>query len=176
MKQCKILLQTATFMLFATLASCSSFSQNPVISTQYSDAEINNFVQNFNYSPNRDVVVDGVLLQNFKQHFTDTRDVEWETNDEIYKVEFEIQTRDYYAYYDKDGNLLLYKQDIHKGELPEAVLKAAKEKFPKYRFDDMDKIVKGSQTFYKVEMELGERDVTMHIASDGTILDDVLIY
>jgi hypothetical protein len=147
-----------------------------VISTQHSDAEIARLVQNYNNTPNHDVVVSGVLLQNFKQNFSDFRDVEWESNNELYKVKFEIQDRDFYAYYDKEGNLLSYKQDIHEGELPSIVKNAAKAAYPKYRFDDMDKIVKGSQTFYKIEMGLGERDVTIYVVSDGKILNEALIF
>lgn len=176
MKQCRFFLGTAYFMLLVTLVSCTSFTHNPTISTKYSDTEIADLVQNYNNTLNRDTVVEGVLLQNFKQNFNDARDIEWQTNDEIYKVEFEIQDRDFRAYYDKDGNLLLYKQDIHEGALPSTVKKAAKATYPKYRFGDTDKIVKGTQTFYKIEMEFGERDVTIYVVSDGTILNEILIY
>jgi hypothetical protein len=176
MKQFRNLLKTASFVLLITLVSCTSVAQNPAISTKYSDNEIANLVQDFKNSHNRDVRVDGVLLQNFRQHFPNARDVEWETNNEIFEVEFEIQSRDFKAYYDKDGNLLLYVQDIHTRDLPSVVRNTATVEFPRYRIDDVDRIVKGTQTFYKIEMELRDHDVTVYVASNGALLDRRPIY
>ena len=176
MKHCKKISKTACFTLWATLMCCTSFAQNPAISTKYSDQEIATLMQNYKNTRNRDVRVDGVLLQNFRQHFPNAYDVEWETNDEIYEVEFEIQKRDFHAYYDKDGNLLLYRQDIRERDLPAVVKQTATAKYPRHRFDDIEKIVKGTQTFYKIEMELRDHEVTIYVASDGTILERVLYY
>ncbi|MCL2027943.1 MAG: PepSY-like domain-containing protein [Bacteroidales bacterium] len=176
MKQIKNVLKTASFTLLATLISCTSSAQNPTISTKHSDSEIANLIQNYKNSRNRDVRVDGVLSQNFRQHFPNARDVEWETNDEIFEVEFEIQNRDFQAYYDKDGNLLLFIQDIGTRELPSNVRNVASERYPRYRIDDVDRIVKGTQTFFKIEMELRDHDVTIYIANDGTVLDRRPIY
>jgi hypothetical protein len=172
----RISLRVAFLTLWAAAISCTYFAQNPAISTKYSDKEIAELVRNYNNSRNRDVSVDGVLMQNFRQNFPNARDIDWETNDEIYEVEFEIRDRDFRAFYDKEGNLLLYKQDIRTSELPSAVKKSATEKHPKYRIDDVDKIVKGTQTFYKMEMELRDHDVTIYVANDGKILERRPVY
>jgi hypothetical protein len=176
MKQFRFFLRTACVALLVALISSTSFAQDYVISTKYSDKEIATLIQNYKNTHNRDVRVDGVLLQKFRQDFPNARDVDWETNDEIYEVEFEIKDRDFEAYYDKDGNLLLYKQDIHERELPAVVKKSAEAKYPKYRFDDIDKIVKGTQTFYKIEMELRGHDITIYIASDGKTLEIIPVH
>ena len=157
--------------VMATVTSCTSVAQNPAISKKYSDKEIKDLVQNYERSNHRDIVVEKGLLQKFQQDFTKATSVEWETNDEIYEVEFKVNSRDFEAYYDKDGNLLMYKQDIREGELPAVVKKSATEKYPKYRFDDIEKIVKGTQTFYKIEMELKDTEVKMFITETGKFIN-----
>ena len=166
----------AILILSALMVACMSSAQNPTVSSKYSDSEIEAFIQNYKNTRNRDVFPTGVLLQRFQQDFPNARDAEWEMNDEVYEVEFKVSNRDFEAYYDKDGNLLLYKQDIRSSELPAIVKTAAKAQFPTYRFEDVEKIVKGTQTFYKIEMELRNHDVTIYVASDGKIMNELPVY
>jgi hypothetical protein len=168
---CQTIRKTMCIAIIATLTSCNSFAQNPAISTKYTNKEIANLVQNYEKSNHRDIWAEGILLQKFQKDFLNAYSVEWETNDEICEVEFEIKDRDFKAYYDKDGNLLMYKQEIREGELPAAVKKSAKTKYPQHRFEDLEKIVKGTQTFYKVEMEYKEMEITMFLASNGEKFD-----
>lgn len=169
MKQFSIILGMVTL---AVLTSCSLSAQNPAISNKYADKEIANFIQNFEMSNHRDVTVDSNLLQRFTEDFPVTHSAEWESNGEIYEVEFEIRSRDFQAYYDKEGNLLMYKQEIPKRELPINVKNTAKAKYPQFRFeDDLEKIVKGTQTFYKIEMERGDMDVTVFILNTGELIN-----
>jgi hypothetical protein len=104
--------------------------------------------------------------------------VEWETDGDIYEVEFEVKFRDYEAYYDVKENLLMYVQEIYHSELPAIVKNAAESKYPKYRFEDIDKIRQGSEVFYKIEMERKSSDleVKLLIKDDGAILEEKLDY
>lgn len=152
------------------------YAQNPAISTKYSNSEIAAFVQNYKNTRERDVFADGILLERFQRDFPKASDVEWETNGEIYEVDFDVKFRDFAAYYDKEGNLLMYKQEIREKELPAIVKTAAESKYPKYKFEDIEKVVKGTETFYKVEMELRDTEVTMFIASEGRIINEKFDY
>jgi hypothetical protein len=167
----KNFLRIVCFSLLTIFVSCTAFSQSPAISKKYSDEEIIKLIQNYEKSNHRDVMgVDNVLLQRFRRDFANAFSVEWETNDELYEVEFEIKDRDFKAFYDKDGNLLMYKQEIRERELPKTVKKAAKANYAQYRFEDLEKIAKGTQIFYKVEMEYREAEVTMFITDAGEFL------
>ena len=61
-------------------------------------------------------------------------------------------------------------------ELPANVNKAIKALYPKYRLDDVDKIVSANQTYYKVELEYGEHETTVYVDSKGKQLDNVPLY
>jgi hypothetical protein len=151
-------------------------AQSPRISTKYSDSEITALIQNFRHSRSHDTFPTGVLQQRFLQDFPNARDVEWETNNEIFEVEFEIGNRDFMAYYDSEGNLLLYKEEIRAGELPAAVRAVAQAQFPNFRFDDLYRIIKGTQTFFKIEMERNDNEVKLYVTSDGTVLGRRPVY
>jgi hypothetical protein len=155
------------FILTAMFINAVLFAQSPAISTKYSDEEIAIFIKNYKNSRERDVIPTGVLLKKFQQDFPNAYDVEWETNDEIYEADFDVKFRDFTAYYDKDGNLLMYKQEIRKTELPAVVKTAAEAKYPKYRFEDIKKVVKGTEIFYEIEMEYRDSEVEMLITSEG---------
>jgi hypothetical protein len=145
---------------------------NPVPSTVYTNEEIAALIQNYRNTPERDIRVDGLLLEKFQQDFTGAYDIEWETGSELYEVEFEINHRDFEAFYDKDGNLLSWKQEIREAELPAAVKDVAAAKYPTCRFDDVEKIITGTETSYKVEMEAGKTEVTLLITDAGVIVSE----
>jgi hypothetical protein len=104
--------------------------------------------------------------------------VEWETANDVYEVEFEIRSRDVKALYDKDGNLLSLVEEIRESEMPAVVKNAAENKYPKYHFEDIDRIRRGTETFYKIEMEKSSSDgeVKLIIKSDGTIIEERFDY
>jgi hypothetical protein len=164
--------------LICTAFVTSLFAQNPAISTKYSNKEIATFLLNYKHTHHRNVLPEGVLLQKFQQDFPNAHDVEWESNGGIYEVEFEIKFRDFEAFYDKDGNLVMYKQELRERNLPAVVKTAAEAKYPKYRFEDIEKIVKGTETIYKIEMEMDFRDneVTMFITNEGKFISEKIDY
>jgi hypothetical protein len=158
------------------LSSCVATAQGPAISTNYSDSEITELIQNFRNSRSHDTFPTGVLQQRFLQDFPNARDVEWETNNEIFEVEFQIGNRDFMAYYDSEGNLILYRQEIRVSDLPAVVRTAAEGRFPNFRFEDIYRIAKGTQTFFRIGMERGDNDVRVYITSNGEIMNRVPVY
>lgn len=165
----KILIVAASLLFGYTLAA-----QTPAVSGKYTDAEIAETVRNFRAAHARDVVPPANLQQKFKTDFPKARDVEWETANDVYEVEFEIRSRDVKALYDKDGNLLSLVEEIRESELPAVVKNAAESKYPKYHFEDIDRIRRGTETFYKIEMEKSSSDseVKLIIKSNGTIIEE----
>ena len=162
-------LKTACFALFTALISCTLSAQGPTpaISTKYSDKEIADLIQDYEMSRSRDVRPTAALQQKFQQDFPGARSVEWETNDVVFEVEFKIGDREFEAYYDAEGNLLKYEQEIHASELPEVVRAAIRQQFPRHRPDDVERIVEGTQTYYKVELKHRDREFTVYFTSTG---------
>ncbi|MDR1130414.1 MAG: PepSY-like domain-containing protein [Prevotellaceae bacterium] len=157
----------------------TAFAQaNPAISNEYSNEEIVRMIKKYKSVHSRDAVPSATLHQKFQADFPKARDVEWESNGEVYEVEFELKSGDCKAYYDAKGNLLMHVQEIYRSELPAVVKNAAENKYPKYKFEDIEKIRRGSEVFYKIEMERKSSDmeVKLLIGDDGAILKESFDY
>jgi hypothetical protein len=169
----KILIAAASLLIVQTLAA-----QTPAISTKYTDAEIAQIVNNYRAAHSRDVFPPDTLQQKFQADFPKARDVEWETANDIYEVEFEIRFRDFRALYDKSGNLLMVVEEIRPSELPAVVRNTAEGRYPKFHFEDMEKIRRGTETVYKIEMEksFSDMEVKLLVDSGGKILEERFDY
>ncbi len=173
-KKCTVMKKI--LILSAALISTALFAQNPEIPKKYSDNVIEMLIQNYKKTPHRDVYVDGILAQKFQQDFPNAHSVEWETNEEIYEVEFWIKLREFKALYSKEGNLLMYKQEIRERELPAVVKTAAEAKYPKYKFEDIEKKVIGTKTLYEIEMEFRDSEVKVIINNEGKFISEKFDY
>lgn len=158
------------------LISCQSVVAQPTPSTsnKYSNMEIEKMVSAYKATSNRDVTPPANLQQQFTKDFPNAKDIDWETGANIYEVDFEIGNTDYESYYDDNANLLMYTVDLRESELPAIVKNASMSKYPNYKFDDIKKIVKGSETFYIVEMEKkNAADITATYKPDGTFIKEI---
>jgi hypothetical protein len=171
MKQIKFL-GMAAGLLFAQAA----MAQKPTISTQYSNEEVIQMLKAYMSVPSRDVLPPANLQQKFLADFPKAHDVEWESALDIYEAEFDVTLRDYKAFYDAKGNLLMFVEELNRRELPAVIKNVAESKYPKYSFEDINKIQRGTEVFYKIEMERGEMEVTLLVKSDGTIVEETFDY
>jgi len=163
-------------LVLAGLISCQSVVAQPApsISNKYSNTEIEKMVFAYKTAAQRDINPPANMQQQLVKDFPNSRDIDWETGANIYEVEFEIGRTDYKAYYDNNANLLMYTVDLIESELPAIVKNAAMSKYPNYKFDDIKKIVKGTETFYKVEMEKKHAaDIKATFKPDGTFIKEI---
>lgn len=165
----KLLLLSA--ILFANVSI--NAQTTPTVSTKYSTEQIETMYINHEIENAIDVYTPPAkLLEKFNLDFPKARGAEWEQSSGLYEVEFEIGwigDTEHKAYYDMEGNLIMYKAEISENDLPGVVKNAAQAKYPNFRFDDLRKIVKGEQISYKVEMKKGNHDVELLVLNDGTI-------
>jgi hypothetical protein len=169
MKAIKIFLLGLIAILYAPYVQAQT---TPNITGKYSDAEIDRLIYAYATAVSRDVTPPQSLQRAFIKQFPPAFDIEWETAENVYEVEFEIRHNDYKAYYDNDGNLLMYYYEIRESKLPDVVRNAAKGLYPKYRFDEIKKVHKGSAIFYKIEMERRDAESKMVVKSDGSFVDN----
>ncbi|MDR2293430.1 MAG: PepSY-like domain-containing protein [Prevotellaceae bacterium] len=167
----------------SVITSCNFFAQtatqaNSPISTKYSNEEIAEMIEKYKHSHSHDIMPSAELQQKFKTDFPKSYDIEWETDGKIYEVEFDVKFKDYKVYYDLEGNLLMIVQEIFRSELPAVVKNAAETKYPKYNFEDIDKISRGTEIFYKIEMErsFSDAEVKLLVKSDGSIIEEKFDY
>jgi hypothetical protein len=174
MKVLKFFIALVSCILFVEVATAQS--STPAISNVYSNEDIAKMIRKYRASHSYDVIPSAKLATKFKADFPKASDVEWEVADSIYEVEFDIRFRDWKAYYDAEGNLLMTVEEIYRSELPAVVKNAAEAKYPKYHFEDIDKIRRGTEVFYKIEMELRNTEIELLVRSDGTILKEKIDY
>lgn len=172
----KILRSGLFLMLLISLFSQCALAQDPAISDKYNNEEIDKMIQAFKTDYSHDVMPTAMLMQNFRRDFPGSYDVEWEKAANLYEVEFEIRGADYEAYYDEQGSLIMFKHDIYQSDLPGPIKKQIKSQYPNYRFDDIERIIKGTDVLYKVEMERGDMDIKIIIKNDGTIVNKMQDY
>jgi hypothetical protein len=67
-------------------------------------------------------------------------------------------------------------EEIYRSELPAVVKNAAEAKYPKYHFEDMNKIRRGAEVFYRIEMELRDTEVELLVLPDDTVIDEKTDY
>jgi len=167
---CNILI-LCSIILFSCQTAIAQPLPNPKVSTKYTNTEVDKLIEGYRMQKSRDIRPTQVLSNRLKADFPSARDIEWEEAAGIYKVEFEIGSKDYDAYYDAEANLLMYIVEIRERELPAIVKNAFITKYPDYKVDrDAKKIYKGTDTYYVVELEKGRTEVKITISKDGTIM------
>lgn len=116
--------------------------------------------------------VPSVILNSFQKSFPNAKDVEWEKNGDVYKVEFETGTfrNDHSAWYDAGGELIRHKQEISKKDLPKVVLAAIKKDYSGYSVKDVEKITERSQVSYKMEIKSFTEDWDLIYDASGKLL------
>lgn len=171
-----------TLKRFITLSFCLSalclFTINAQnISTTYSAEQIDELYKKHKMYKPRDTNPSPELNDTFLKDFPNARDIDWEKSDVLYEVEFEIgrlPSRDYEAYYDMQGKLIMYKQEISTKDIPAVVKNGALTKYPKSDIEEATKIVKGKELFYKIELEKGDLDVKITLNVEGIIINEII--
>ena len=139
--------------------------------TTYTDEQIDVLISQYFSGISRDVAAPANLAAVFRLQFPNARDIEWEMSNDIYCVEFEIGNVDHKVLYDAQGNALLYVYDVRVSDLPKVVSDAALQRYPTYRIDDAERVLKGSAKAYLLELEKnGARDINVVFSETGTFL------
>ena len=169
MKIMKFIL-VASFVALVQWASAQSGS--PVISDVYSDEVIREMIREYRQGHSREVAPPEVPAGKFRVDFPGAVDAEWEVAGGVYEVEFEVRLRDWKAFYDAGGRLLMTVEEVRRSELPAAARKAALARYPRFRFEDIDRIRRGTEVFYRVELERREMEVELLVRADGTVMEE----
>lgn|SRR5690554_188799 len=115
--------------------------------------------------------VPSVILNTFKKEFPKASDIEWEREDELYNVDFEIgYFTDYEAWFDASGKLIKYSEEISEKDLPQAVKDAVKKQFDGYRIDDVEKFIENNIETYRVEIEKGNDERYVTFSKNGKLI------
>ncbi len=112
------------------------------------------------------------ILNNFEQEFASARDVEWEKEGALYKVDFEHKRRiDMEVWYSGDGNVVRQEEEWRKSNLPEMVIQVIKSEYPDHKIEDVKKITENGQVQFKLDLDARQQpDLNIWVGEDGRIL------
>ena len=177
----RILLSLAILSNAVVMSSCdnedyfNNFTGTP--GDNYTNEQIINLVVAFERSKTKHATPHAALLAIFRSQYANARDIEWETDNVIYNVEFDIGNVDYEAWYDANGVRLMHMEDIRVKALPQAVSSAITRDYPDFRIDDEpNKIYINSETIYEISIEKGNVELDVYYLFDGTFLKEIIDY
>lgn len=101
--------------------------------------------------------VPSVVLNALRSKYSNAIKVEWELQNDLYKAEFEIGSRDHDVWIDRNGTIVKHKEEFPHRELPQAIMQKLQSEFAGYKIDDAEKIEEGGNIYYEVELD-GRRD------------------
>lgn len=113
--------------------------------------------------------VPSVVVNAFQSKFPNADDVDWEKEGKLFKVDFEIGSRDHDLWIDNSGNIKKHKEELNKSDLPAAVAEKIKNEFKEYSIDDVDKIEADGKVSYLVELDGKDGDRDVSFSEDGTV-------
>ena len=108
----------------------------------------------------------------FKSTYAKATDVDWELKGSNYEVDFEIARIDHKATYTSAGKLISLEKDISNNQLPAAVLKSIKAKYPNGKIDGANWISTAGKISYKVDID-GTPDVNAWYDATGRFIKEV---
>lgn len=143
----------------------------------YTNEQIINLVVAFERAKTKRATPPAVVAAAFQSQYTNVRDVEWETDNVIYNVEFEIGNVDYEAWYDANGVRLMHMEDIRTNALPSAVSSAIARDYQGFRIDDEpNKILINADVIYEISVEKGKTELDLYYLANGTFLKEIIDY
>lgn len=106
------------------------------------------------------------VIKSFNRYFPNIPKVEWEKKGNQYEAEFDIKRSDHKALFENNGKLIVYKRDIHHGQLPTAVKQAIKQEYPDRKIGDVERIARSGHVYYQVELK-GPSDLRLVYTPEG---------
>jgi hypothetical protein len=114
--------------------------------------------------------VPAVVLNAFQQKFPKAKDVEWEKKSQYYEVSFELGWKftDHEVWISPEGRIIQHQEDISTNDLPKAIKDVIRTKYKGFRIEDVDRIYRGKEVIYQVELEKGREELKKQFQPNGT--------
>ena len=105
--------------------------------------------------------VPGTILTQFQKSYAEAANIEWEM-------------KDHEITYDKNGKIVKMEKDMSTSELPIAIAKWVKTKYPDYKIDEVEMKERNGARNYKVDIEKGLfKERKLIFDGNGKLLSDL---
>ncbi|WP_165806023.1 PepSY-like domain-containing protein [Marixanthomonas spongiae] len=116
--------------------------------------------------------VPSIVVNALKLGFPNTNDREWEKTAEYYIVEFENDADvDYKVKLDGRGNILMYKYELSKDQLPKTVQDSISIRYPNAEIDELEVLYLKRKKYYQIEMEKSFKDLKKVVDLKGQVTE-----
>ena len=117
--------------------------------------------------------IPSAVVSSFQQKFSNTTQVEWEVESNVYKVEFKSNGHEQEAWIDQSGRVISHKEELLISELPAAVTAGIERDFPGYRREDAEKLETDGKTTYKLDVKKAKEEWKVIYDTEGKLLSKV---
>lgn len=109
------------------------------------------------------------VTKSFNRYFPQASSQEWEKKGTQYEAGFDLKRADHKALFENNGKLIVYKKDIHQGQLPAAVKQAIRQQYPNYKIDNAEMIARSGRVYYQVELDGKPKDLKLVFTREGQV-------
>lgn len=118
----------------------------------------------YNYVP-------GQVKTAFVNKFPSAINIEWTREKVIeWEVEFELNTIEYSASFDSEGNWIQTEQEIKVDEVPLHVMSTVHAKYPEYTIEEAEVLDKPEGIYYEFEIKNNDQELELIINPDGELI------
>ncbi|SFF05222.1 PepSY-like domain-containing protein [Nitrosomonas sp. Nm166] len=116
------------------------------------------------------------VLEAFEKAYPNAKEIEFEKEmfegKAVYEVEYKENGREYEITYDSDGVILQIEETLDVKALPEPIIQAITNAYPKATIEDAERVIKpdGTVTVYEIEIKTEGKKLELELDSNGKIL------
>ena len=110
------------------------------------------------------------LKNQFEKEHPNATEIEWEKEDILFKVEFDIEKKEQEIWFDESGTIIKTERELTREELPKAISSKIKSSYASFKIDDIEMKKENDKVTYEIELKKGWTDKTLIFDESGTIL------
>lgn len=111
-------------------------------------------------------------MQSFEKEYSNATDVEWEQENNLYKVEFDIDRKEHEIWYDASGKMSKMEKELNENDLPQTIKSKITSTYTSFIIDDIEMKEESGKTTYKVELEKGREEKTVIFDKSGSVINE----
>ena len=110
------------------------------------------------------------LKNQFEKDYPNATEIEWEKEDILFKVEFDIEKKEQEIWFDESGTIIKTERELTKEDLPKAISSEIKSSYASFKIEDIEMKKENDKVTYEIELKKGWTDKTLIFDESGTIL------
>lgn len=107
------------------------------------------------------------LKSQFEKEYPNATEIEWEKENNLFNVEFDIDEKEQEIWYDDSGNIIKTEHELEEAELPEAIRSKIKSSYSAFKIDDIEMKKENDEVTYEIEIRKGWKGKTLMFNESG---------